>query len=344
MNAMPIRISSSRIGRRIAIVTVAIVCLNAVPVAIGQSGETDLFAPLERAGYVRVQAQRLKTGYLSVPVRCGKSKLSLMLDTGANFIALDPARTKGLSLAWTAHGTIPDLSHASVDGLEIGSLQTGRVTVGTKKMDEFNVHVTRMGDAPLDGLLGFNVLEPHSAIIDFAGARFFLLPQPNGGGTPTADNKTLAAEFSRKLELRGYECIPVERRKVGALVATLRCGKSRVSLLLDTGAPFTFFDRDRTKNIDLDWFSDNSIPPRSACFVDEFAIGKIGFRRMMVTAYSVSSLNKTAELYGEQPIDGYFGGDLLLAHSAIIDVAGARLFLLPLPSGTSATTPASRAP
>jgi predicted aspartyl protease len=308
---------------------IAFLFLGSVSFAIGQSADGDLFSPLEKAGYIRVQAKRLTSGYIAVPVTCGKAKLSLVLDTGAAVSTLDRARTKAMSLEWKPAGPMmPDLSYCWTDGFEFGSFKTEKVAVLNCKLDDVNAHVTRAGEPPIDGMLGIDVLKQHSAVIDFAGARFFLLPKFPADANAAVARRTLEGEFFARLERNGFELIPLKRKKAGTLELTGQCGKAKIALMLDTGAVGTFFDIDETKRLNLDW-KNNPLGPPQCCFVDNLAVGKIRVSKQFVFATDLSPFNKGYRAQGDEPFDGLLGGDILRRHAAIIDVAGQRLFLLP---------------
>src|SRR5262249_28507990 len=115
-------------------------CVGWNHVARAQNVETDLFASLERVGYVRGQAKRLNTGYLAVPVACGKSQLTLVLDTGAVLSAFDPARTKSMSLAWKSYDD-KGVEYCSLESLQIGNIKAEGVVVGSRNMDDINLPV-----------------------------------------------------------------------------------------------------------------------------------------------------------------------------------------------------------
>jgi hypothetical protein len=156
---------------------------------------------------------------------------------------------------------------------------------------------------------------------------------PLGSNAARADDGDLFAG----LESRGYVCIPLTRLKSEHLVLSVKCGTESLILLLDTGAPFTQFDPERVRRLRIDWLPDREEFGQFYFYAEKLAIGKTETGRLLIGNYNVSFLNVHNARYGDAPIDGLLGADILRAHSAIIDHAGARLFLRPV--GASAKNP-----
>ena len=144
--------------------------------------EATLAEMMERKGFVAVKLTKMRTGYLGVQVKVGDRSLNMLLDTGAPNTHFDPERTKALGLAWrhfdeAAFGTgWGKIGYGNLPGMKIGAIEVGAVSVRSEDKSKLNEQLVSYGDAPIDGLLGADVLEPHAAVIDYATRTLFLRP------------------------------------------------------------------------------------------------------------------------------------------------------------------------
>jgi len=146
------------------------------------AGDTEISKFLEKDGFIAVELARLKSGYLVLPVQVAGAKLLLILDPGAPLTYFDPRRTKALELNWR---DVFDEAAAKVGGatqtcyveaMTIGKVKTGAFIVGSYDTTAVNTVMSRNGEPPIDGILGADVLEAHSAVIDYKSRRLFLRP------------------------------------------------------------------------------------------------------------------------------------------------------------------------
>jgi hypothetical protein len=137
---------------------------------------------LAAKGYVAVPLEKMRTGYLGVRIRIGDKTLFMLLDTGAPNSHGDPERTKALGLEWRyldenefgpGWGKV---GYCYLTAPKIGSVDIGRMQMRSKDETQLNAILREYGDAPVDGLLGADVLEPHAAVIDYATRTLFLRP------------------------------------------------------------------------------------------------------------------------------------------------------------------------
>jgi hypothetical protein len=142
-----------------------------------------------------------------------------------------------------------------------------------------------------------------------------------------------ALDLRPMLEKQGYAYIELERLRAGYLVASVHISEHKLVFLLDTGAPNTHFDPVRTKALDLNWrrFNDEATAKvgqaTESCEVNGLEIGKVKTGRLVIWSHDESEFNSILKQYGDSPVDGILGGDVLEAHAAVIDYTNRRLFL-----------------
>jgi hypothetical protein len=137
---------------------------------------------MERKGYVPIELVKMRTGYLGVKIKVGERTLNMLLDTGAPNTHFDPERTKALELAWRHFDEAAfgpgwgKIGYGELPGMKIGAVDVGAVSVRSQDKSKLNEQLVAYGDAPIDGLLGADVLEPHEAVIDYATRTLYLRP------------------------------------------------------------------------------------------------------------------------------------------------------------------------
>lgn len=178
-------------------------------------------------------------------------------------------------------------------------------------------------------------------------------PQLGIGAGPTRD-KEGEEPLRDHLESQGYTCIPLSRLKAGYLVATVRVRALRprshlesyfyapdrvlsdalkpeeatFCLLVDSGSPNSYFDLDRTKSLQILWIP-TSIAAYDYCRVEWIRLGPIDSGEIGVYSDDLSDTNSVLADYGDPPVDGLLGGDILNLSSAVIDYENAHLFVKP---------------
>jgi len=159
-----------------------------------------------------------------------------------------------------------------------------------------------------------------------------------GGQPPNHDVKPGdAEELERLFKARGYSEIPLDRLRSGYLAVRVTAAGSKLRLILDTGAPVTCLDPERTKAINLKWHKLRaSLPERDPewdtskeCELDGLDFGAFKTGPVRAGEHRVAAVNQWLAVYRDPPVDGVLGGDVLTACSAWIDYPGRRLFLRP---------------
>lgn len=298
---------------------------------------------LTSQGYVRIPIKRTKSGIYAAEVECGEKKLRLTIDTGAYNTCLDPARSKAAGFEWT-----PDDPKAVAQGLaseccKLESLRIGPITTGPIKALPFDLTYHNevdkaRGDLPFDGVIGNDILASRAAVLDYANDRLYMQP------TGVKPSLREAEVVRKKLGLYGYAPIDLTRNTVGELAANVKAGTAsagtekpstvELHLLVDTGAPTTYFDFARTDEKGLHWRShDEALVPAGSyldvLLIESLTIGPIQTGRVWGAPWDMTNNNLALTNVGQRSHDGLLGNDVLRKHGAIFDIGGQRIYLLP---------------
>jgi hypothetical protein len=281
---------------------------------------------LAAQGYVSLKVQRTKSGIFATEVLCDKKKLRLAVDTGAHTTSLDPARSKAAGFEWT-----PDDPKAVAQGLaseccRLESLRIGPITTGPIKalpfdLTQHNEKYEAWGDEAIDGVIGTDVLASRAAVIDYPNDRLYLQP------TGVKPSLREADVVRKKLGLYGYAPIELTRNAVGELAANVKAGTEKLGtvelhLLVDSGAPTSYFDFSRTDEKGLRWRSHDDPLVPAGSYLESLTIGPIKTGRVWGMPWDMTNNNLALTNVGQRSHDGLLGNDVLRKHGAIFDVAG----------------------
>ena len=138
-------------------------------------------------------------------------------------------------------------------------------------------------------------------------------PGPAPAATPVTGLETF-------LKKQGYRAVPLERSS-GLLTVRVEIRGKKVLLCLDTGAAYTCLDRYRLRDLSLEWNDD------VWCLLDDLEVGGFRTGKFTVAAYDMTAVNQGIRMQNGPSLDGLLGADVLRPLSAVIDHAGATLYL-----------------
>jgi predicted aspartyl protease len=281
---------------------------------------------LEANGYVVVQLDRLRAGYLAGEARLEGKPLYLMVDSGAPFTALDPKRIVKFGLKPPKHETTLDWVHGSSPNLEILTLEVGGVKAGRLMAHAYDLSEVAKEDLGLlglemvDGLLGLDAMERYGAIIDLSTHRMYL------------HSKVHQTELERFLKAEGYISVLLKRLLAGYQAVEARLEGKNLSLLVDTGAPISGLDPQRIAKLGLRTSKHESLPkfpngtwPNWEILTLE--IGGIKAGKLMVSSCDLTQMNEGLRMRLDNLADGLLGLDALSRYGAILDISANRLYL-----------------
>jgi hypothetical protein len=137
----------------------------------------------------------------------------------------------------------------------------------------------------------------------------------------------------------GYVRIKLQKTLAGYLTLKARIGGKELTLMLDTGAPNTHLDRERAEKLGLKWKAYSPLLDKVApggkgrqFLVDAIELEKYTSPKLWIYDHAMNELNPLLEQYGDPPIDGVLGGDILGPGRAIINYETHELFLFKGPS------------
>ena len=289
-----------------------------------------LVAWLESQGYEPTPLSLNKGGWLDVKVEVEGLQMLLMLDTGANNLNLHRPSAERAKLPirpieqkTAALGGILETGTTKISQLSIGNV-TSPAESYVVDFGPTNALRARYGEPPCDGVIGGSYLAYWSAIIDYANSTLYLLDP---------DRKPKSPE--RLLVAAGYVPISLELNKSLTLDVKAEANGKLMVLFLDTGAREALsLDRSSAKRAGLvvKENENQSVELGGALVtgwanVENLAVGRFAVStRAHVTDYTPTNASRKGLAVG--PCDGTLNGGLLVEHSAIIDYAHRKLFLL----------------
>ncbi len=260
----------------------------------------------------------------------------MMLDTGVSNTALSNGTYRTLLLnassrlpagvprALSLNGTNTLLAQAPdfrVNKVNLGTLPVCLVP----RPYLFDAGPGDRGGQLYDGLMGQNILRHYNAVIDCARLLMYLDLDP-------ARKVDLSSSLARK----GWTRVPMSDTGSHLSVPCVLNGR-RFRLIVDTGSPFTNFDRNLLTEAQVGM---RDLPLRSGLIgtealpvslvdLDRFEIG--GYAATDVhataTAQSLAAFGGGADRGSDAPVVGLLGGDLLARNGAIIDIGDRALYL-----------------
>ncbi|VXB34547.1 conserved exported hypothetical protein [Luteimonas sp. 9C] len=148
-----------------------------------ETAPTALARALAPAGYTAVPMTRHGDAHLTVSVRINDVAGTFILDTGAGRTVIDRAAQSRFDQgrATRAGGRA---TGAGGSGMAIRALPGNRLRIGDYRDDAFTVHFlaldhvnaafSQRGEAPVDGVIGADILERGGAVIDYPNLRLYL--------------------------------------------------------------------------------------------------------------------------------------------------------------------------
>jgi hypothetical protein len=137
---------------------------------------------LAQDGYTRVPLSKSGIGHFHTDGTLDGRPLSVLVDTGAGstVFSLDIAREMGLALTkLEMQGGGAGSAQLDVYGIREADFRLGRITpkVGdllALDLTHVNQAAALRGSGPIDAVLGADVLEAHSAVIDYGSSSLYL--------------------------------------------------------------------------------------------------------------------------------------------------------------------------
>jgi len=313
-----------------------------VPQVQGNELAVKLAALLKRNGYVAIPLQ-VSDGEIDIAARVNGETLRFYLDTGATDNIVDPPLEKRLKMTSQPSDRIltgPGGASAPVRKLvfekfEVGGLQA-RVEAVLSDLSYVNTPRRERKEKPCDGLLGGRFLAPHDAQVNYGSRRLFLRKPGLASSAPEkTPRQQQAKELAQLLKANDYHEVPLSLGKNNLPYVTVKINGASCRFVLDTAAMVSIMDDAVAQRLHLPvqetklniGFVAGSTTKARQGHVQAFSVGDV---QSSLDAFLVplSIQNATLKKEGDPPYDGLLGAPFLRAHSAVIDYASAKLFLL----------------
>ncbi len=300
-------------------------------------------------GYVVLPLASVRnTNQATVRVTLNGQKTMLLLDTGASTTLLDSSFYQGAKSKITIkkEDLPPQLQHVNangeraeigyIDSLTAGSMDFGKSPVVVTDLSRgLGAYNTFHAHGAVSGLLGEDFLHKYAAIIDWRRRGVYFNTDP-----------------SRRMKLgpgllaAGWTAVPMAPTDARHFAVACTVSGKPVRLIVDTGAQFTTFtpglvpltviyNRDTGPSMDrlaattsiMSMIGlDSSMHPAR---VEHWKIGSYEIASANVAVNKLPPGLLTQKSAGEGPILGLLGAEQLAMNNAIVDVAGATLYLKP---------------
>lgn len=184
-----------------AVMRGALCALLACMPAASMAAPPGIAATLEADGYAAVPMTRHGDAHVTVAVHINGAPGTFILDTGAGRTVIDLAAQarfdEGRAVTGGGRAT-----GAGGSGLAVGALPGSRLRIGRYRDEAFTVHFLALehvnaafaqrGEAPVDGVIGADVLERGGAVIDYPNMRLYL--RSPGGSKAAAPPSPASSE------------------------------------------------------------------------------------------------------------------------------------------------------
>ena len=290
-------------------------------------------------GYAVVPLQRMVGPHLEITARINGIPGHFLVDTGAQITVvhtgslarfhLSPVKT-GVRVYGAVGGPGELIQAALANRLQIGPCEASPFLLGVSDLSALNAGRPEKNSGQFDGIIGADVLQTFSFVIDCAGLELFAW-KPRGAD----DRGTPPGGLSDFLRSRGYGEISMKRQSISDFEVSANVNGRKALWLVDTGAAITLLDSgiSRRAGIKLNRTkftvggAGGGRQRIDVGIVDSLRFSSVAVRSAVIAVSDITSHNAALQDPGKPPIDGYLGADFLRERHAIIDCSQMRLYL-----------------
>ena len=289
-------------------------------------------------GYAVVPLRTTTRPHLEVIARINGVSGHFLVDTGAQITVVHTgslakfhlsAVKTGVRVYGAVGGPGEQIRAALASRLQIGPCEQSPFLLGVSDLSPLNHG--RPGKRPeqYDGIIGADVLQTFSFIVDCAGQQLIVWPQDRIRDKPAGDG------IGAYLRARNYGEIPMKRASISDFEVPANVNGHKALWLVDTGAAITLLDRrvSRQAGVLLHQTpytvggAGGGRQHIEVGIVDNLRFAGVQVRSAYVAVSNISLHNTALEESGKPTIDGYLGADFLRERGAVIDCGQMRLFL-----------------
>ncbi len=308
------------------------------PLSITASGR-ELAASLESQGYSSLSLKRTAGPHLETTARINGVAGLFLVDTGAQITVINrsslgkfnltPFRT-GVRVYGAVGGPGERIEAALASRLELGPCVAAPFFLGVTDLGTLNQGRRRKLEGHFDGIIGADVLQNFSFIIDCGSLQLFARPS----GSAKFDGAA-PGSLGRYLQAQGYGRIAMKRSSISDFEVLANVNNQRALWLVDTGAAITLLDTSLSQRAGVKLNRTNlSVGGAgggrsriSIGIVDNLRLSSLRVRSAVIATSDISAGNAALQENGKPPIDGYLGADFLRQKGAVIDCAQMVLYL-----------------
>lgn len=287
---------------------------------------------LRAQGYTALALRRNVGPHLEVTAKINGVTGRFLVDTGAQITVVNTASLRrfhlssvktGVRVIGAVGGPGERIEAALASTLKIGPCETSPFLLGVSDLGALNQGRPR-GGGPFDGIIGADVLQNFSFVIDCAGLQLYAKPSAGGAGEG----------FGRFLAGYNYRDVAMKRASISDFEVMANVNGRRVLWLVDTGAAITLLDSTVSRKAGIKLKRTNFTVGGAGGgrrridigIVDNLKLSSVQVGSAVIAASDIS-VNTGINESGKVPIDGYLGADFLREKHAIIDCAQMRLYL-----------------
>ena len=304
-----------------------------------EAGRGALEDYLGSRGYAAVPLQRLTGPHLEVVARINGVPGHFLVDTGAQITVVHSASLAkfklssvktGVRVYGAVGGPGEQIQAALANRLQIGPCEASPFLLGVSDLSALNAGRSGRNPGQFDGIIGADVLQTFSFVIDCAGLQLFAW-KPRGAD----DRGTPPGGLGDYLRSHGYGEIPMKRQSISDFEVSANVNGRRALWLVDTGAAITLLDKgiSRRAGIKLNRTkftvggAGGGRQRIDVGIVDSLRFSSVGVRSAIIAVSDITSHNTALQDPGKPAIDGYLGADFLRERHAVIDCSQMRLYL-----------------
>ncbi len=312
-----------------------------VPVTAEEESRSRLGEFLGPNGYAAVKLQSHSGPHMEVAARINGVSGRFLVDTGAQITVINTGSLKrfhlsavktGVRVYGAVGGPGERIEAAMASRLQLGPCEFTPFLLGVSNLNALNQGRSNRHIGPFDGIIGADVLQSASFIIDCPGLTLYARPSDQ---TAASGNGLPAGGLYAFLRPEGYNEIPLKRTSISDFEVQANVNGRRALWLVDTGAAVTLLDTSVSRRA--------GIKLRRTAYtvggagggrqhiatgtVDVLRLNSLQVRGAVIAVSDISAGGAGPQEPGKPPIDGYLGADFLRDQRAVIDCSQMKLYL-----------------
>lgn len=293
---------------------------------------------LRPQGYSALPLRRGVGPHLEVIARINGVPGRFLVDTGAQITVVNKPSLRrfhlvavktGVRVYGAVGGPGERIEAALASRLQVGPCEASPFLLGVSDLSALNRGRRPAAEGQFDGILGADVLQNFSFVIDCTGLRLYAKAAEGN----SADGPPLG--LPGLMHSRGYSEIPMQRFSISDFEVQANVNGRKALWLVDTGAAITLLDSNISRAAGVKVNRTEFTVGGAGGGRRRIGIGVVQNLRLhsmhvhsaVIAVSDISANNASLQEQGKPPIDGYLGADFLREKGAVIDCSQMRLYL-----------------